>query len=112
MMKATVRMSKANDWNNMILKATDSGVTTFMRLDRGDALSLYQQFALKDLSDNDHGELTVVNKGLKYTLEEAMWRTIFCALDGWFESYMIQAYSDELTHPNKSKGGKDGSDSE
>ena len=49
MMQPIVRMPKANDWNNMILNAADSGVTTFMRLDTGDALGLYHQLALKNL---------------------------------------------------------------
>ncbi len=88
-MKAVVKRDEGKGWDKNILLATDeSGVTTGMRLDSGDALSLYHQFALKDLSDNDHGELTVENRGLKHTFTEPMWRTVFCALDEWFQAYM------------------------
>ncbi|KKN60237.1 hypothetical protein LCGC14_0534360 [marine sediment metagenome] len=89
-MKAIMKRNKGKGWNNNVLLAIDeSDITTVMRLDKGDALALYHQLALKDLSNDDHGELTVEVRGMEYTFVEPMWRTIFCAVDEWFESYMI-----------------------
>lgn len=97
-MKAIVKRVEGKGWNKNVLLATDeSGATTIIRLDSGDAIALYHQLGLKDLSNRQpdgtytdaHGELTVKVRGMEYTFVEPMWRTILCAVDEWFKLYAI-----------------------
>lgn len=88
-MKVVVKRNEGKGWNNNLILATDSsGIVTGFRLNCHDVHNLIEQLTLKDLSDDDHGELTVEIRGIEYTFVEPMWRLIHCALHDWLETHL------------------------